>query len=98
MNAARDFLIGCAGVLGVNVLAALAIMILASEGLEPAGGALVTLGLVQLLWVVPGVIWANRIGRKTLGKGIVLGAVLVLLLNGGCFVFVLMNPSTGVSH
>ncbi len=66
-----------ASALGVNssqaVLAALGISILA-------------IGLTQALYAVPICLYFNRQRQQAIVKGVLLGAVLTLLLNGSCFV------------
>ncbi|MGB3292125.1 MAG: hypothetical protein WBB01_03915 [Phormidesmis sp.] len=47
------------------------------------------IGLTQLLYVVPLCIWLHRQGRVDTAKGVIIGAVLTLLLNGGCFIVML---------
>ncbi|MBI5363926.1 MAG: hypothetical protein HZA53_12155 [Planctomycetes bacterium] len=87
----RSLVLGLLALLGADVTAAIALGVLANAGVELAMVALFAIGLVQLLWAVPGAIWAYRSGRKGLGHGIVLGAALVLLVNGGCFVVVMTS-------
>ena len=43
------------------------------------------IGITQLLYVVPLCIWLHRRGRADTAKGVIIGAVLTFLLNGGCF-------------
>ena len=42
-------------------------------------------GLTQLIYVIPIVFWLKRQRRWGLMKGIIIGAVLTALLNGGCW-------------
>ncbi|MBA3924097.1 MAG: hypothetical protein H0X31_21330 [Nostocaceae cyanobacterium] len=48
-------------------------------------GSAVGLFLLQLLYVIPLILWLRR--RQYLGmmKGVIIGAVITALLNGGCF-------------
>jgi hypothetical protein len=43
------------------------------------------IGITQLLYVIPACIHFHRRGYPDLVKGLVIGAVLSALLNGGCF-------------
>lgn len=87
----RSLVLGLLALLGVDVAAAIALGVLSSLGVEVAVVGLFAIGLVQLLWAVPGAIWAYKSGRKGLGHGILIGAALVLLVNGGCFVIVIAS-------
>lgn len=49
---------------------------------------LITLGITQLLYVIPLVLWLNRKRRFTTMKGVIIGAVFTALLNGACYLFV----------
>jgi hypothetical protein len=52
------------------------------------------LGLVQALYVVPLCLYLDRRQQHAVVMGILIGAVLTLLLNGGCFVlFFSLLPS-----
>ncbi|MBD2004144.1 MULTISPECIES: hypothetical protein [Cyanophyceae] len=46
------------------------------------------IGLFQTLYVIPLVIWLQLQGRWGLMKGVIIGAVITALLNGGCFLWV----------
>lgn len=43
------------------------------------------IGLVQLIYVVPIALWLSRRRQFALMKGVIIGAVLTALANGGCF-------------
>lgn len=45
------------------------------------------IGLVQILYVLPLCLWLSRRRRFSTVKGVIIGAVITLLLNGSCFVF-----------
>lgn len=51
-----------------------------------AGYAAVGISLSQLLYAVPLIIYFRRRRRFNAAKGVVIGAVITVLLNGGCFV------------
>lgn len=53
--------------------------------------ALVGLGLSQLLYVVPVAIRLKRRQQWGLMKGVIIGAVITALLNGGCWLLVFQN-------
>lgn len=44
-------------------------------------------GLTQLIYVIPVVLWLKRQQRWGWMKGIIIGAVLTALLNGGCWLW-----------
>ncbi len=48
------------------------------------------LGIVQLIYVIPAIIVLRRRGEFALLKGLIIGAVVTALLNGGCWL--LMYP------
>ncbi|MEN8447263.1 MAG: hypothetical protein ABG776_19875, partial [Cyanobacteria bacterium J06555_13] len=43
------------------------------------------IGITQLLYVIPLVLWTRSKCRFDTMKGVIIGAVITLLLNGGCF-------------
>jgi hypothetical protein len=49
---------------------------------------LFNLGIFQLLYVVPTVVILYRNRRISLMKGVIIGAVLTVLLNGSCYIWV----------
>ena len=49
------------------------------------------IGLAQLLYILPLIIWLRRKGRNDTMKGVIIGAVITLLLNGSCFVLFWSN-------
>ena len=50
--------------------------------------ALGGIGITQLIYVIPLVFWLRRERKWGLMKGIILGAVITALLNGGCWLLV----------
>ena len=87
----KDVFLGLAALIGADVAAAMFLGFVSALGTELPIVALFAIGLVQLLWAVPGAIWAYKSGRKGIGHGILIGAALVLLVNGGCFAIVLLS-------
>lgn len=53
----------------------------------PTGG----IGIFQITYVIPVSLWLKRQGRLGLMKGVIIGAVITALLNGGCWLL-LANP------
>ncbi|MBW4540980.1 MAG: hypothetical protein KME43_17775 [Myxacorys chilensis ATA2-1-KO14] len=51
--------------------------------------ALIGWGVAQLVYVIPLVIYLNRKRQFGLMKGVIIGAVLTALLNGGCWILFL---------
>ena len=47
--------------------------------------ALLGIGIAQLVYVVPMIIWLYRQRKWELMKGVIIGAVITALLNGGCW-------------
>ncbi len=45
----------------------------------------VGIGLVQLIYVIPVIVWLRRRRQFAFMKGVIIGAVLTALANGGCF-------------
>jgi hypothetical protein len=43
------------------------------------------IGLLQLVYVIPVSLWLKQQGRFGLMKGVIIGAVITALLNGGCW-------------
>ncbi|MBK7874229.1 MAG: hypothetical protein IPJ77_00480 [Planctomycetes bacterium] len=85
----KDVFLGLGALFAADVAAALFLGGLSALGNELPVIALYAIGLVQLLWAVPGAIWAYKSGRKGIGHGILIGAAVVLLVNGGCFALVM---------
>jgi hypothetical protein len=47
------------------------------------------LGIAQLIYVIPAIFILRRRRNFTIVKGVIIGAVVTALLNGGCWLFVL---------
>lgn len=45
----------------------------------------VGIGISQLVYVIPVSLWLKQRGRFGLMKGVIIGAVITALLNGGCW-------------
>ncbi len=45
------------------------------------------ISITQLIYVIPVIIWLRRRQQLALNKGVIIGAVLTALLNGGCYLF-----------
>jgi hypothetical protein len=43
------------------------------------------ISITQLIYIIPVIIWLNRRGQFALKKGVIIGAVITALLNGGCY-------------
>lgn len=71
---------GFAAVVTTN-LTVVAILSLATFLLEGWSGA--AIGLMQLVWVVPGAIWRFAVKDTAFASGMLLGAAMTLLLNIG---------------
>ncbi|AFZ15304.1 hypothetical protein Cri9333_4523 [Crinalium epipsammum PCC 9333] len=91
MTRRNEFLgvvLGILGVLGINLLVFILLLFYTInnypiESTPPA--FLFGSCLYQLLYVIPAIIWLKREQRWGLMKGIIIGAVITALLNGGCF-------------
>lgn len=46
------------------------------------------IGITQLIYIIPVIIWLRRQRKWGLMKGVIIGAVLTVLLNGGCWLWV----------
>jgi hypothetical protein len=51
--------------------------------------ALFGIGISQLIYVVPMIIWLKQRQEWGLMKGVIIGAVLTALLNGGCWLLLI---------
>jgi hypothetical protein len=52
--------------------------------------AIAFIGLIQLLYVVPAVVYCRSKGRFKFAKGLIIGACTVFLLNTACFGFIFL--------
>ena len=87
--------------LGVNFVA-VAVFFVGLVGFRWIGLATVAIALVlgigisQLLYVIPMVLWAKRRGRKAFASGVIIGAAITFLLNGACWGwFLIAKPRIG---
>lgn len=46
------------------------------------------IGLVQFTYVTPILFWLKRQQKRGLIKGVIIGAVITILLNGGCWIII----------
>ena len=53
------------------------------------GMSISLIGLSQFLYVIPIIFWLRRQQRWGLMKGVIIGAVLTALLNGGCWLIII---------
>ena len=53
------------------------------------GMSISLIGLSQFLYVIPIIFWLRRQQRWGLMKGVIIGAVLTVLLNGGCWLIII---------
>lgn len=80
-------------VLIINVLLIILLIVLTSLIASSGGSANIFiygvsgLGILQLFYVVPRSLFLRRRQRWAKLKGVIAGAVVVALLNGGCWVF-----------
>lgn len=49
---------------------------------------LLGIGISQLVYVIPVSLWLKRTGKFGLMKGVIIGAVITALLNGGCWLVI----------
>lgn len=49
------------------------------------------IGIFQLLYIIPILLWLRRDRRWSYMKGVAIGVVITALLNGGCWIFLLNN-------
>jgi hypothetical protein len=46
------------------------------------------ISITQLLYVIPVIIWLNRRRQFALKQGVIIGAIITALLNGGCYLMI----------
>jgi hypothetical protein len=80
-------ILGVMEVIAVDVLMVVLLLAFASK-FSDLGFAAVTFGLTQLLYVMPRGIYLYRQKNWPRFKGVVIGAVIAALLNGGCWLLV----------
>lgn len=92
MSQRREFVQVIWGILillGLNALYVGICLAIASLGVNVAVIYTFAIGISQLLYVVPLCIWLKRKNRMSMMKGVIIGAVITALLNGGCWIIVL---------
>lgn len=93
-NEVRDILSGVFLLLGLHI-AVIAILAVITYLLNSFTNILIQIlffavfgiGLFQLLYAIPVVIWFNRKRQWALMKGVIIGAVITALLNGACWIW-----------
>lgn len=48
-------------------------------------------GAFQLIYILPLILWLYREGRREWVKGIIIGAVLTMFLNGSCYLWIFVG-------
>ncbi|MGK7901772.1 MAG: hypothetical protein AB4352_10225 [Hormoscilla sp.] len=92
MSERREFVQVIWGILillGLNVLSVGICLAIASLGVQVLLIYIAAIGISQLLYVVPLCIWLKRKNRMSMMKGVIIGAVITALLNGGCYLLLL---------
>jgi hypothetical protein len=80
-------ILGVIEVIAVDVLMVVLLLAFASK-FSDLGFAAMTFGLTQLLYVIPRGIYLYRQKNWPRFKGVVIGAVIAALLNGGCWLLI----------
>jgi len=95
---AANFFAGLASVFVCHVVGGFLIYVLALalsfQGISNVVGTIVFVlifgvGLSQLIYVIPLCIWLHRRRLQATMKGVIAGAVITFLLNGGCFLMLM---------
>jgi len=92
MSQRREFvqvILGILILLGLNALSIGISLAIVSSGVYVAGIYALAIAISQLLYVVPLCIWLKRKNRMSMMKGVIIGAVITALLNGGCYLLLL---------
>ena len=90
-NSSSDIAIGIATVFVCNTAAAMSLFYVgySLQNVPVVGTALVYasfgIGITQLIYVIPLCLWLRQRERFDTIKGVIIGAVITMLLNGGCF-------------
>jgi heme/copper-type cytochrome/quinol oxidase subunit 4 len=94
-NEIRTVLISTLLYLGFNaILAAIAFLLITNLYSSPSFGSasllfiwfIAGIGLCQLVYAMPIILLLEQQGRSAVAKGVIIGAVITALLNGGCWV------------
>lgn len=67
--------------LGLLILVVCHVLVALASGFV----ALLAIGLVQLAYVIPGVVIARKSTRPGIATGLIIGAALTFILNAGCY-------------
>lgn len=89
--------------MGFAIVLAIAffILILLLAGLTNARGndilwfGIIFIGASQLIYIIPIILLLIKNKQYDMMKGVITGAILIALLNGGCFAFLLPNMKIG---
>lgn len=89
------FMLGLIFVIILDILFAIIMMVIAvniksSMSIIPAD-AVFFIGASQLVYIIPIILLLMRNKQYDMMKGVITGAVLIALLNGSCFMFVMPN-------
>jgi uncharacterized membrane protein YdbT with pleckstrin-like domain len=76
-NEVSEFVLGFFELIGIDIL----LMTLAVT--------IPFIGIAQIFYVIPRAIWLHRHQKWSKMKGILVSAVIVLLLNGGCWLWIM---------
>jgi hypothetical protein len=89
-----DAITGIVTVLGLNII--VFSIFLALNTLSPMFLSVVfSLGLVQLIYVIPLITWSAKRRIKGFTKGLILGALATATVNFGCFLVTMIFFSNG---
>jgi hypothetical protein len=88
-----DAITGTVTVLGINIL--LIFIFLALNIFYPSFmGAVFSIGLLQLIYIIPLLRWSVKRRIKGFTKGLIIGFLFTLAVNAGCFLVTLRYIST----
>jgi hypothetical protein len=94
MSETKNIIVGCLILLGFHILAFLLILLIAlSVETSFTGYAPIYVifygvfgfSLWQLFYVIPLCLWLKKRDKTALMKGVIIGAIITFLVNGGCF-------------
>lgn len=89
-----DAIAGIVTVFGINIL--IVFIALCLNTISPIFMSVVfSIGLIQLIYVLPLLRWSMKRQVKGFTKGIMMGAMAIALINFGCFLFTFKFFSTG---
>jgi hypothetical protein len=101
-NPILEFIIGIVLTIALQIIAILLAVLLIYGSIAVinalpvivAGAPALLIGITQIAYLAPLYAYFTKRGRKEVGKGIILGAIVTLLINGSCFaqsVYVVKN-------